>query len=352
MLLSYSGIDSYGVRVAAARCLPVYSRHAECHADAGFPAVLNYDRDEVAAALPYAALVDALHDAFRGDFATPTRAHHTVPVPGSKDATLLLMPSWQPGKALGVKIASVFPGNADRGMPSVNATYLMLDPQSGEPRAVLDGGELTLRRTAAASALASRYLSRADAATLLMVGTGRLAPHMIAAHAAVRPIRRVLVWGRDRDKAAALAARVAADGIDAAPAESVDAALAEADVVSCATLSSEPLVRGAALRPGQHVDLVGAYHPGMREADDEALRRARLFVDTRAGALAEAGELVQGIRNGAIAAADVVAELAELASGARPGRLADADITLFKSVGCALEDLVAARLVCAAGSAR
>lgn len=327
--------------------IPVYSRDALPTRPLVSIAMLTVDRDAVAAALPYAALVHALEAAFRGDYDMPARTHHGVPVPGAADATLLMMPAWQAGKSLGVKIATVFPDNQKQGIASVNASYLLLDATTGLPRVLLDGTELTLRRTACASALASRYLSRPDAATLLMVGTGKLAPHMIAAHAAVRPIERVLVWGRNRDKAAAIVAALGLPGVDAEVASSIEAGLADADVVSCATLATQPLIAGSALRHGQHVDLVGAFNPSMREADDDALARARVYVDTRAGAFGEAGEIVQGFERGIICESDIVAELCELARDPGLGRRATDEITLFKSVGCALEDLVAATLVAA-----
>ncbi len=307
--------------------------------------MLTLDRDAVAVALPYLELIDALAAAFAADFETPVRAHHCVPVPGQADATLLLMPAWQSGTALGVKIASVFPDNARRSLPSVNASYLLLDATSGAPIAIMDGAELTLRRTAAASALASRYLSRADSAVMLMIGTGKLAPHLVAAHCSVRSFQRVIVWGRRPEAIKETIARLAGAGIEAEPATSLQQSIGEADVISCATLSEHPLIKGAWLRDGQHLDLVGAFTPRMREADDVALQRSRIFVDTFSGACAEAGEIVQGIAAGAIRRDSLIGELADLARVRVPGRQNSAEITLFKSVGSAIEDLVAARLV-------
>jgi ornithine cyclodeaminase len=241
-----------------------------------------------------------------------------------------------------VKVATVFPGNAARGRSAVQASYLLLDAQTGTPRALMDGAALTRRRTAAASALAATYLARADSATLVMVGTGSLAPHLISAHAAARPIREVRVWGRSKEKAAALAARLDRPGLRVTAAERLEEAVRAADIVSCATLSEEPLVHGAWLRPGTHVDLVGGFTPAMREADDDAVRRSQVFVDTPA-ALEEAGDVVQPIARGLLRTEDV-ADLFDLVRGARPGRQRDAEITLFKSVGTGLEDLAAARL--------
>lgn len=296
---------------------------------------------ELAAVLDDRALIDCLREAFREGAEAPMRQHHAVPAPGG-NGTLLLMPAWQPGQALGVKVVTVFPDNASRGLSAVQGSYLLLDGETGRPRALLDGTMLTRRRTAAASALAATYLARADSASLVMVGTGSLAPHLVGAHAAARPIREVRVWGRSRDKATALAARLDRPGLRVAPAGDLEAAVRAADIVSCATLAGEPLVRGAWLRPGTHLDLVGGFTPAMREADDEAVRRSRVFVDTQA-ALHEAGDIAQPLRAGLLRPDDV-ADLFDLVRGRRPGRQGEAEITLFKSVGTALEDLAAARL--------
>lgn len=310
--------------------------------------MLILDRRAVADALPFDRLIDALDDAFRSDSHAPERTHHEVEVPDGSRATLLLMPAWRPGEALGVKIATIFPDNVKKRLPSVNASYLLLDAQTGQPEALLDGAELTVRRTAAASALASRYLSRQDASILLMVGTGKLAPNLIAAHAVVRDIDEVLVWGRRPDAAAAVCDRLADAPFVATVAGDLEAAVKRADIISCATLATRPLIRGEWLVPGQHLDLVGAFRPDMSEADGAALVRARVYVDTRPGAFAEAGEIVQALANGIIGEADVVGDLQELARGSCPGRASDDAITLFKSVGASLEDLAAAELATAA----
>ena len=254
------------------------------------------------------------------------------------------MPAWAAG-SLGVKIVTVFPANRARGLASVSALYLLMDGTTGHPLALIDGEALTLRRTAAASALAGGYLARPDAKCLLVVGTGALAPYMAAAHCAVRQIDRVLVWGRAAEHARAAAARLAADGLPAEVCADLPAGLAVADIVTCATTAREPIVRGAQVAAGAHVDLVGAFTPEMRESDDELVKRAEVFVDTFAGALKEAGDLVQPINGGAIAREHVRAELADLVTGRHPGRSSAKAVTLFKSVGTALEDLCAARLV-------
>ncbi|WP_428649277.1 ornithine cyclodeaminase family protein [Roseibium sp.] len=296
-------------------------------------------------ALPFPDLIDALDGIFRSGCVMPTRHHHDMEVPGEPDATMLLMPAWVPGEFAGVKVAHVFPGNSKRGIPAVSAQYLLSDAKSGEMLALIDGGELTARRTAAASALAARSLARADARHLLVVGTGRLAPNLVAAHMAVRPIEEVTLWGRSKEKAAEAVRELEAQfQVTFNVATDLDEALAKADIVSAATLSTEPLIKGALLRPGTHVDLVGAFKPNMRESDDDLVRRAAIFVDTKDGCLSEGGDIVQPLKAGLISNADIKADLYELCRGEHPGRQNSEDITMFKSVGAALEDLAGAML--------
>jgi ornithine cyclodeaminase len=266
-------------------------------------------------------------------------------MPDGPGGTLLLMPAWQAGRHIGVKQATVFPANAARGLPSVMGLYTLLEADTGQPIAVIDGVSLTVRRTAAASALAARFLARPDSARLVMVGAGAMAPHLIRAHAALRPIRQVAIWNHNPDKAADLAKAFADDDLDVVATTDLAAAVAQADIISCATLSKEPLIQGAWLKPGAHLDLVGAYLPSMRESDDAAVRVARIFVDTRVGALSEGGDIADPLARGVITEQDVVADLFDLCRGTNAGRVSADEITLFKSVGYALEDLVAAELV-------
>lgn len=312
---------------------------------------MQLNADQVQNALPWDSLIDALRDIFaRADVRSPIRHHHSLEVPGEPTATLLLMPAWIEGEYLGVKQVSVFPGNNTRNLPGLNSHYMLSCGRTGRPLAMLDGNELTARRTAAASALASRFLSRADASQLLMVGAGRMARRLIPAHMSVRPIRSVQVWDRHEAVSAALVAELTTCGIDArvCRVDRLQEAAATADIISCATMASEPLVFGDWLKPGAHLDLVGSFTPSMRETDNVAMQRCAVFVDTRAGALSESGDLIMPIREGAIGAEKVVAELAELCRGQHAGRaaLADADnaLTLFKSVGDSREDLAAAIL--------
>ncbi len=303
--------------------------------------------DEIAAVLQFPALIAAIADAFRAEITVPLRHHHAMARKGG-EATLLLMPAWTAEGAqnfIGTKVATVFPDNVARGQASVTGTYLLMKGDSGEPLAAIDGRVFTLWRTAASSALAASFLARADAESLLMVGAGALAPYLIRAHASVRPLRRIAIWNRTRARAESLAAAFSSLGFDARVADDLESAVGAADIVSCATLSSTPLVQGNWLRPGTHLDLVGGFKPAMREADDETLRRARLYVDTRAGALQEAGDIVDPLRRGVIREQDIQGDLCDLCRGRVKGRASLDEITLFKSVGTAIEDLATAMLI-------
>jgi len=308
------------------------------------PSLRVVSADEFARALTYQSLVEALRQAFRGDITAPARHHHTIPRFGG-DATLLLMPAWTAADYLGCKVVTVFPSNAARGAPSLYGSYLLLSGETGEPLAIMDGRMLTAWRTAAASALAATFLARADASRLLMIGAGALAPRLIAAHSAVRPVIQVTLWNRTRERADQLALELRRNGINITVSDDLEDAVRAADIVSCATLAHEPLVRGAWLQAGVHVDLVGGFTPLMREADDESVKRASLYVDTRAGAFGEAGDIVDPIRRGIIAQGDVRGDLFDLCGGKAKGRVSADEITLFKSVGSAIEDLAAAKLV-------
>jgi ornithine cyclodeaminase len=300
--------------------------------------------DALADLLDFPALIEALREMFRTGCESPTRHHHTVDVPGGASGTLLLMPAWQADGMMGVKTVTIFGDNAQKGLPSVLGQYYLMDATSGEPLALIEGTVLTRWRTAAASALASDFLSRRNSERLLMVGAGSLAPHLIRAHATVRPIREVRLWSRTKARAEALAAKLEAPGLTVTPTDDLAASAAWADIISCATLSEAPLIHGDWLNAGVHLDLVGAFRADMRETDDNAMARARIFVDTRGGALSEAGDILLAIKAGAISEADIQADLHALTSGVAKGRGEDTEITLFKSVGAALEDLAAAKL--------
>ena len=305
---------------------------------------------EVDRALDVPALIAALRRAFAAPAGElPERHHHHLGRAGGPGATHLLMPAWTadapgPGAYVGTKIVDVFPDNGRLGLPAVLGVYVLQSGETGAPLAVIDGTRLTHWRTAAASALAAEALARRDARRLLIVGAGALAPFLARAHAIVRPPARVAVWNHRPAGAERVAAGLRAEGLPAEAVTDLETAVREADTVSCATLSAVPLVRGAWLRPGQHLDLVGAFTLAMREADDEALRRARVFVDTPA-ACREGGDVAAALRDGALRQDDVVADLHALCRGEHAGRGSPDDITLFKSVGTAIEDLAAAVLV-------
>ena len=311
--------------------------------------MLHLSADDVDRALTFSGLVETLRAAFRDGAVQPVRHHHGVEKPDGAASTLLLMPAWTDFNTagtskdghIGVKIVTVSPDNNAIGKPAVMGLYLLLDGRTGEPQALIDGQRLTQWRTACASALAASYLARADAERLLVIGAGALSPFLAQAHAAVRPLKTIRIWNRTPANAEKVVADLVAKGLPAEAAQDLDAELAEADIVSSATISTTPLVKGARLKPGAHVDLVGGFTPDMREADDEAISRARVYVDTRAGATKEAGDIVQPLASGVLKPEAIVADLAELTRGEKKGRESADEITLFKSVGAALEDLAA-----------
>ncbi|MDP1900131.1 MAG: ornithine cyclodeaminase family protein [Rubrivivax sp.] len=310
--------------------------------------MLHLTAADLRARLPMAALVQALREAFISGCEVPLRHSHALGGAG----TLLLMPAWpragSSGRHFGVKAVTIFPGNGALGLPGVHAVYALFDARTGVPVALLDGSELTARRTAAASALAASHLAREDATRLLLVGAGRVASQMAEAMRCVRPgLRQVQVWNRHPASAAALAATLGRQGLDATATPDLQAAVRQAHIVSCATLSSAALVQGEWLAPGAHLDLVGSFTPAMREADGHCFARGRVFVDTEE-ALAKSGDILQAVGEGHFDASRLQGTLAELCRGERPGRGSADEITLFKSVGSALEDLAAAELACAA----
>ncbi len=303
------------------------------------------DAEATRAALPFPALIEALRAMFVSGCEVPPRHVHRVPAADGQPAgTVLLMPAWRAGRRMGIKTINIFAGNAALGLPGLHAVYNLFDARSGVPLAQLDGNEITTRRTVAASALAASYLALPQARRLLVVGAGRLAQWLPAAMQVVRPsLRQFAVWNHRPDGARALARQWQAAGLDAEAEPDLEAAVRRADIISCVTLATAPLVRGAWLSPGCHLDLIGGFTPAMREADGDCLRRARVWVDTEE-ALGKAGDLLQAMAEGAFGAAALQGTLAGLCGGRAGGRAAAGEITLFKSVGSALEDLAAAEL--------
>jgi len=309
---------------------------------------------EIEIALDQKSLIEALRRAFRmgataRPYQAPLRNRFMIENVHEETTILLNMPSWQVDGDLGVKMVTVNEGNPAKGLPLVQGVYLFMDASTGKMRGILEAETITGKRTSAASALASSYLSRNDSSRLLIVGAGALARHFIDAHRAVRPIKDVLVWNRTPKRAHEMVAnyRLQKDANELDSIEVTDdlqAAVEGADIVTCITSSSEPIVFGDWVRPGTHIDLVGAFSPENRESDDNLIQKARLFVDTRSGALAEAGDLIIPMNKGLITEDDVAGDLFDLTQGERDGRRFYEQITLFKNCGSAIEDLVAARL--------
>jgi ornithine cyclodeaminase/alanine dehydrogenase-like protein (mu-crystallin family) len=304
-----------------------------------------FDAAATRAPLGFERLVPALRAAFAADVTVPPRHVHQVGT-GADAGTVLIMPAWSDAGYLGIKTVNIFPGNGARGLPGLHANYLLYDARTGVPLALMDGDEITARRTAAASALAASFLARDDARRLLVLGTGRVARLLPAAYASVRPgIDQVMVWNHRPEGAQRLAADWRAQGIDARAVESLEAAVRSADIVSCATLATVPLVHGPWLAPGSHLDLIGSFTPQMREADAACFEDgARTFVDTDE-ALRKAGDLLDAIAAGSLRAEAVQGTLAQLCRAERGGRASSSERTVFKAVGNALEDLCAATLV-------
>lgn len=295
------------------------------------------DAETVKRSTPMEPLIEALGRAFANDGHSPQRQSYDLP----DDAILLVMPAWRRDGHSGVKIITVQPNTR----PTIQSTYLLMDARTGKLKAVMDGTMLTPRRTAAASALACKYLAREDASVLLMIGTGTLVPHLVEAHMSVRPIEQVMIWGRNPAKSRHIVDALEKSGVEAVAVTNLDKAVQEADIISAATSSFRPLIRGALLTPGTHVDLVGAFKPDMTEADPISFGRSRIFVDDYDAVLEEAGDLLQAMAAGQMGRDDILGDLHALCSGRVRGREGPDDITLFKSVGVSIEDLVAAELI-------
>jgi len=308
------------------------------------PAMQVIDATATRDALPFERLIPALAAMFASGCTVPTRHVHVVGPPAGEHFTSLIMPAWLEGRYYGVKTINIAPGNAARGMAGLHASYVLYDGATGVPLALIDGDQITARRTAAASALAASSLARADARRLLVVGAGRVARLLPDAYRAVRPIEHVSVWARSGDRAESLVADLRQRGFAAELAHDLETAVGQADIVSTATLATAPLIRGRWLRPGSHLDLIGSFTPAMREADDDCFAGAAVYVDTEE-ALHKSGDLLGPLATGALRAGDVLGTLGSLARGKAPARRPDTPRTVFKSVGTALEDLAAAALV-------
>ncbi len=312
--------------------------------------MLVLGRDDLRTLLAPAEVIEALADAFRslalGACTVPARSA----LPVAEDSVLLLMPALARGThgaggALGAKLVSYYGGNRRRGHPTLYATSLLLDEATGEPLALLEATWLTGLRTGATSALAARSLARPESRRAVCFGAGVQAAFQLRCLAAVLPLEHVDVVGRDPARAAEFTRAMAAElGITVETTADAAQAVRRADLVTCATTATAPVVHGQTLPAGVHVDAVGAFRPSDREVDTETVRRARVVVDTYAGAFEEAGDVLIPLAEAVIVRDHVAAELADLVTGRRPGRTSPGEITLFKSVGFALEDVAVARL--------
>ena len=297
-----------------------------------------FDRASTRQALPFDALIDAIARMFVSGCQVPPRHVHRV-----GEGTVLIMPAWH-GPYMGIKTVNIFPGNAAVGLPGLFSTYILYSAATGEPLAQMDGNEITSRRTAASSALAARYLARGDARRLVVAGSGRVASLIPEAYRAVLPIEDITVWSRNHEAARRMAGQLRLPGCSVAASADLAHAVGMADVVSCATLATEPIIHGAWLAPGSHLDLIGGFTPGMREADDACFAGSRLYVDT-VEALQKSGDLLGPMARGVFAAEDVAGTLESLCRTQAGRREGEQVRTVFKSVGTALEDLAAAILV-------
>lgn len=303
------------------------------------------DNETIDQVLNYDKMLEALYKIFISKFTMPVRHHHFYNTPDSAENALILMPAWT-DKYLGCKQVIVAPKNAEQHLPAIHALYTLFNAETGVPLAQMDATKLTSVRTACASALAAKYLARENAENLLVIGSGSVAYHLAQAHSSVRSYKHIEVWARNSDKAQALLDSLKEQGFtNVSLANDLQAAIQKADVISSATLSKEPIIKGEWLKPGVHLDLIGSHTPKTREADDEVIRRSTIYADSREGALHETGELAIPIASGLLDPKDVQADLVELCKANKLARKNEEEITLFKSAGLAIEDLAAALIV-------
>lgn len=301
------------------------------------------DTEQTRGALSFDAVIPALREAFRQGATVPARHVHAIRS-GDAQGTTLIMPAWSDRGYFGVKIINIFPENTHQGLPGLHATYNLYSATTGVPTAQVDGDIVTVYRTAGAAALGADYLARKEASTLLIVGSGRIAGLLAQAMRTVRPIQRVLVWNVRQAGADALAETLRVQGFDAQATSDLESAVREADIISCATLSTVPLIQGAWLRPGAHLDLIGSFTPQMRETDTACFDGTSVYVDTDE-APTKSGDLLSAFEAGVLTREAIQGDLHQLTTGARQGRRNDQEITVFKAVGSALEDLTLATLV-------
>ena len=300
--------------------------------------------EEVHAALSYPALVDALQETFSGEFNMPPRNVFLLDEQSGSHDAFAVLPSWNTD-LIGVKAFTYFPSNSEP-YKSLYSKILLFDRAHGEPLALVDGTTVTFWRTAGISGLATRLLARKDAENLLLLGTGNLAKYIIRANASVRPLKRVSVWGRTPSNAAQIVDEMSSEleGVEMMVATDLEKSCREADIIVSATASHEPLVMGDWVTEGTHTDFIGNHHADKRECDTSLILKSRVYADSYANCFKEAGEILVPISEGVFQKDDVVADLSEMCNGSAPLRQNDDDITLFKSIGMGISDLVGAGL--------
>ena len=308
-----------------------------------------FDAEAVHQALDYPSLVTALIEHHTRDV-DAVRSHMLEqPRTSGNNPIFLALPAWQFDRAIGAKLITVFPDNEynDSGLPSVQGVYVLFDGTNGKPRACIDGTALTLRKTAADSAVGSHFLAHKNARHMLMVGAGAMAPHLIMAHCAVCPgIEQVSIWNRTPERAEALAQSLSLDGVQISITTDLETAARNADLISCATMATEPLILGEWLKPGTHLDLVGSFRPDMHECDEAAVVRASVFVDSPWSALNDCGEIIDAMANGVLTKEHILADNFTLSRGEHQGRTNDKEITLYKNGGGGHLDLMVAQHLC------
>ncbi|REL38025.1 ornithine cyclodeaminase family protein [Rhodohalobacter sp. SW132] len=307
--------------------------------------MLKVDKKTTLNHLPFKDFIPFLKKAFVGNYTVPQRMHKNFDNGiGDTASTLLLMPAWQNSTYVGIKTVTVSPYNKQFNLPSIQGLYILIDAKNGSPIALFDASGITARRTAAKSAVASSFLSRPESETLLMVGTGTLSTELIEAHCTIRPIKKVYIWEHTEGKGQLVIDQLAGMDQNFEVINDLSQAVPKADIISVATMSTDPLIYGRWLKPGQHLDMVGAYRTDMRESDNEVLKRSTLFID-HDDAWHETGDLAIPLADGVIQKEDVAATLFDLCQGKSAGRKDSNEITFFKSTGHALEDLSAAIFV-------
>lgn len=305
-----------------------------------------FEADQVNQALNFPLLINSLEAGFKKDFGMPPRQVFSLSVDPAVRDGFAVLPAWN-DEVIGLKAFTHFAENAAMGLPTVHAKILLFNRADGVPLAMVDGTSVTLWRTAAVSALASRYLARADSQTMLLLGTGRLAIPLVNAHLTEHSLSRIFLWGRSKEKVSVLKQSLMClhPHVNFIAVEDLPECVALVDIVVCATGSATPLVCGDNVMPGCHVDLMGNHSPDRRECDTALICKSSIYVDYRPNVLKEAGELLIPMAEGKFKAENIRGDLAELCQGAVSTRSGFSQITVFKSVGTALSDLICAHLV-------